>query len=660
MKAQRLAFERMEGAFADTAKPRPVPIDSPQGMILASLIGRWRVEQSDYTTADRFFLKAAGSRAANDCQRIQHATLLPSYPASQADADHVISRYHALHDMLLAAPGHLRVASVDDDPYVFCVMSAFPHSLYLQGSVRDALRKHSALVAKAFPELHGYASPHVRRLNGSHPSDLNLGGRRIRLGVASAFFAGESSVVADFRGVLDRLPRDEFELIFIHLDGERRGPKSGRLYRGRPGSDQAITVSMAAGESGDERGDEGGDEAGNEGGNGDGDGRFSTGSNGIDGDSATAPGGRTAPRWLVEARRKIGGLELDLLLYLDLTMSPLAQRLAMSRLAPVQATSHGHPVTSGLPPSVMQHFISWGAAELPLAQAQEHYTERLALLPANSMHQYYQPRAPGGVSIIDGQSFAQLRRSDFAPLLHEQRRPEGHAQADRWYLCMQKPFKRQPAFDSVLAAISRADPHARLLLHDVEPSQVEAKRHIIQRLELAGADLSRVHFLPVQPHHRLLALYALSDVVLDSLPASGCTTTREALEVGALVVTMPGRYLGSRWTMAYYDMLGVGSDLIASDADDYVRRAVRIATDEKLRAELKARVHEALPRLYHREEAVVEWSKLLRRLALGGGEGGEEGGVTDGDDDPVVRVVQEAGGRATPAMHAGRGGGVYL
>ena len=98
---------------------------------------------------------------------------------------------------------------------------------------------------------------------------------------------------------------------------------------------------------------------------------------------------------------------------------------------------------------------------------------------------------------------------------------------------MQKPFKRQPAFDSVLAAISRADPHARLLLHDVEPSQVEAKRHIIQRLELAGADLSRVHFLPVQPHHRLLALYALSDVVLDSLPASGCTTTREALEVGA-------------------------------------------------------------------------------------------------------------------------------
>ena len=51
--------------------------------------------------------------------------------------------------------------------------------------------------------------------------------------------------------------------------------------------------------------------------------------------TARSPGGRTAPRWLVEARRKIGA-RLDLLLYLDLTMSPLAQRLAMSRLAPVQ------------------------------------------------------------------------------------------------------------------------------------------------------------------------------------------------------------------------------------------------------------------------------------------------------------------------------------
>lgn len=41
------------------------------------------------------------------------------------------------------------------------------------------------------------------------------------------------------------------------------------------------------------------------------------------------------------------------------------------------------------------------------------------------------------------------------------------------------------------------------------------------RLGRAGADMRRVHFLPVQPHHKLLALYSLSEVVLDSYPASG-------------------------------------------------------------------------------------------------------------------------------------------
>ena len=53
-----------------------------------------------------------------------------------------------------------------------------------------------------------------------------------------------------------------------------------------------------------------------------------------------------------------------------------------------------------------------------------------------------------------------------------------------------------------------------------------------------------------------MALYSLADVVLDSYHAGGCTTTREALEVGALVVTLPAKYLGSRWSAAYYTIMG--------------------------------------------------------------------------------------------------------
>ena len=137
--------------------------------------------------------------------------------------------------------------------------------------------------------------------------------------------------------------------------------------------------------------------------------------------------------------------------------------MSRSHLPVLQATSHGHPVTSGIDSSVMNHYISWAAAELPTAQehdrhlsplrynaatglcfrwfcfsplptatycylplptvayrylptVQEHYTEQLQLLPAHSMHQYYERRSLDGVSQNDGQPFAQLTRANFSHL----------------------------------------------------------------------------------------------------------------------------------------------------------------------------------------------------------------------------------------------------
>jgi predicted O-linked N-acetylglucosamine transferase (SPINDLY family) len=67
-------------------------------------------------------------------------------------------------------------------------------------------------------------------------------------------------------------------------------------------------------------------------------------------------------------------------------MSPHASYVAMSQLAPVQATTHGHPMTSGI--SSIDYYISWKAAELPDDQA--HYFEKLILLNDPDPLQYYQ------------------------------------------------------------------------------------------------------------------------------------------------------------------------------------------------------------------------------------------------------------------------------
>ena len=218
-----------------------------------------------------------------------------------------------------------------------------------------------------------------------------------------------------------------------------------------------------------------------------------------------------------------------------------------------------------------------------------------------TLHQYYARRVgPDGRSSQDGQPFKHIRRSDF-PV------PAGH-----WYACMQKPFKLHPAFDAMLAAIQRADPEARLVLHDVDQADARAARRA--RLEAAGLDLGRVHFLAALPHHRLLALYDLADVVLDSYLAGGCTTTREALELGAVVVTLPAQYLGGRWSYAYLKHIGV-EDTIASSAADYVRLAVRFATDADARRDLRRRVRENVVRLFEQEAAVRSWERALLDLA---------------------------------------------
>jgi hypothetical protein len=57
------------------------------------------------------------------------------------------------------------------------------------------------------------------------------------------------------------------------------------------------------------------------------------------------------------ARAAIAALQLDLLLYLDLTMSTMGTRLAMSRLARVQLISHGHPTTSGIDRDSMDYCL---------------------------------------------------------------------------------------------------------------------------------------------------------------------------------------------------------------------------------------------------------------------------------------------------------------
>lgn len=459
-----------------------VDVDTPPGQRMLTLIGRYRQAFGDiFGVARAHFARAASSRATgpySQCASLQVATLMASYPESAAHRDRVLADHHeSVAKLLTRTEERWEMSLIEDtDPYLFCMMSAFEHSLYYKGNARAVMRNYASLMTMAFPQL-VFTAPHLREL---HPTAYPAcRPDQLRVGIASAFFNHGSSVMQDFEGVLARLPRDIFHLTFIRVNERNRDAPFLRTRAQR--GDAVLTVEKEVEDDGGKH--ESGDV------------------------------------WLHRARADIGALELDVLLYLDLTMSSMAHRLGLSRLARVQAVTHGHPLTSGFGRASMDYYISWAAAEVPTAR--EHYTERLELLPATSMHQYYEHNFEKHVdgtlvSRIDGQLFGHLTRESFGAIVPA----DGH-----WYLCMSKPFKRHPELDAMLAAVLAADPDGRLLLHEVASPYNQRIMH--ERMRAAGANMSRVHFVPLQPHHRLLALYTLSDVNLDSYPQGGCTTTRE-------------------------------------------------------------------------------------------------------------------------------------
>lgn len=540
---QYLGFYLLEKAFdSHFAKPC-IPIDSFQGEYLAKIIARYNYEHKYFKKAKYFFRLANLSKAKMDhVSDVQLATFITGYPKSITDAKSIVDEYNYRMDRLLKM-NHINMKSAyeDNDPYNFSILSAFNIESYYESDFKSMMNKNYKLITKIFPELiYKYPSLNSKPINKT----------KYKIGIASGFFYKNNSVLADFKGVMDRLSRDKFDITFIYLkelylnDSEYLKNKKSIII--------------------DTKNDK---------------------------------------HWLTNARQKIGSQHFDLILYLDSTMSSVCHRILMSKLARVQAVSHGHPVTSGVDQEYMDYYISWGAAELDYKIAKQHYTEKLILLRKHEMHQYYENRiSKQGLSTINNLPFKHMTRNDFKEFVPS----DGN-----WYVCMQKPFKIHPIFDGMLKNILEQDKKGRIILHDGINEEIMLT--IRNRLKQTNMDMNRVHFIPCQPHNKLLALYNLSDVVLDSYYAGGCTTTREVLELGVPVVTLPGKYLGGRWSLAYYNIIGI-PDMIAKNKEDYVNIAVNIGSNKKERMKHKTNILKNIHKLFRKEEAVKSWEQVLEHI----------------------------------------------
>lgn len=99
----------------------------------------------------------------------------------------------------------------------------------------------------------------------------------------------------------------------------------------------------------------------------------------------------------------------------------------------------------------------------------------------------------------------------------------------------------------------------------------------------------RVLVLSSLPNDKYLGLLDAADVVLDSYPFGGYTTSLECFGMGIPVITLPHPLFAGRCTYGFYKLMNI-TDLVASTRDEYVNLAVRLANDKEFnRCVLRAR-----------------------------------------------------------------------
>ena len=123
----------------------------------------------------------------------------------------------------------------------------------------------------------------------------------------------------------------------------------------------------------------------------------------------------------------------------------------------------------------------------------------------------------------------------------------------------------------------------------------------------------RVRFVERVPYDRFLARVAAADVLLDTVHFNGQNTTLEAFACATPVVTLPGGLQRGRHGYGLYSAMGF-MELVAGDAEDYARKAVRVAGDAAFRAHCVERISQLCPRVFEDQRVIDGMQDALERM----------------------------------------------
>jgi len=125
-----------------------------------------------------------------------------------------------------------------------------------------------------------------------------------------------------------------------------------------------------------------------------------------------------------------------------------------------------------------------------------------------------------------------------------------------------------------------------------------------------------ISFLPPEKEFiNHLNLYEKIDIALDTFPWNGVTTSFESIWMGVPVVTMKGYNFNSRCGESINRNIKM-EELIASDEDDYIKKAVNLATNKNYLVSIRKKIYnEAITSpLFNVDKFSRDFFNLLKKL----------------------------------------------
>ena len=223
---------------------------------------------------------------------------------------------------------------------------------------------------------------------------------------------------------------------------------------------------------------------------------------------------------------------------------------------------------------------------------------------------YYQEkiwRLPATYIAVDGFEIdvPSIRREDL-----------GICPTDVIFYTAQSGYKRHPENVDWQLRILQQVPNSYLCVKYIYDGEGLSHQFRTQAEQL-GVNPERLRFLPPVDSeyvHRA-NMQTLADVVLDTYPYNGATTTLEALWLGIPLVTRVGQQFAARNSYAFLTQCGI-TEGIAHSASEYIAWGVRLGTDAQLRQDIRQRLlaSRRTSPLWHGQQFAQELGQALQAM----------------------------------------------